>query len=117
MTLVLSVIAVLAAMGSLWFASSALHRTEENLDEITRAIRTENKKNREALEGRFAGLENQLNKMQREINLETSTREKLTTQLNQVKKETDALKFSFGELDESIPQQLRRLGQREKHPN
>ena len=117
MTLVLSIIAILAALGSLWFASLALHKTEANLEDVTRAIRTENKKYRDTLEARFAGLEQQLKTIQRDLNLETSTSEKLTTQLNQVKKETAALKSSFGKLDESIPQQLRRSAPREKRPN
>ena len=117
MALILSIMAIFAGLGSLWFASTALHKSENQLEQITRTIRSENKKIRQALESQITSQEQKLVILQRDVKLGSSTREKIQTQANELKREMEQLKSSLGELDSSIPQQLRRPPPQNKHPN
>lgn len=107
MTLILSAMALIAAAAALWLASTSSRRSDSNVTQVITAIRNENKQFRDTLEGRIAKIEVTVLELAKGFQSESTSRGKLQTEVNELKRETLVISASLCDLDGSIPQKFR----------
>jgi len=109
MTIIISFLALVTALGALWMAASALKNTEENLQEFSNNILRENEKNRKDMMTEVTKVTKSLVDIKKNIKSTADMVNSHSKTIMELQQKVGILESQLEELDQSIPKQYRKV--------